>query len=65
MKTINIRYLFRLPDNREEVIDVHLDPQSLDLLNDVPADMSYWTALDFHQCPNCLLSIQTINNIDI
>jgi hypothetical protein len=59
MKTINIRYLFRLPDNREEVIDVHLDPQSLDLLNDVPANMPYWTTLDFHQCPNCLLTVKS------
>jgi hypothetical protein len=59
MKTINIRYLFRLPDNREEVIDVHLDHQSLDLLNDVPENMPYWTALDFHQCPNCLLTAES------
>ena len=59
MKTINIRYLFRLPDNREEVIDVHLDPQSLDLLNEVPANMPYWTALDFHQCTNCPLTVKT------
>jgi len=59
MKTINIRYLFRLPDNREEIIDVRLDPQSLDLLNDVPVNMPYWTTLDFHQCPNCPLTVES------
>jgi hypothetical protein len=56
--TINIRYNFRLPDNREEVIDIHLHPHSLDLLNHVPPDLPYWTRLDFHQCPNCLLNVE-------
>ena len=59
MTTIDIRYLFRLPDNREEVVDVHLDRQSLDLLNDMPANMPYWTDLDFHRCPNCLLTVES------
>ena len=65
MKTINIRYNFRLPDNREEVIDVHLDPQSLDLLNEVPANMPYWTSLDFHQCSNCPLTVEASPNCPI
>jgi hypothetical protein len=58
MKTINIRYLFRLPDRRQEIIDVCLDGQSLDLLNEVSSNLPYWTALDFRQCPNCLLPIE-------
>jgi hypothetical protein len=50
MKIINLRYLFRLPDSRQEIIDVCLDAKSLDLVNEVPANLPYWTALDFRQC---------------
>ena len=55
METINIRYLFRLPDKRQEIIALHLDAQTLDLINAFPEEMPYWTDLDFHQCPNCPL----------
>jgi hypothetical protein len=58
METINIRYLFRLPDKRQEVIDLLLDDHTLDLLNTVPEDLPAWTKLDFHQCKNCPVTIQ-------
>ena len=58
METINIRYLFRMPDNRQEIIDLHLDAHTLDLMNAFPEEMPSWTNLDFHQCRNCPLKIE-------
>jgi hypothetical protein len=62
MNPINIRYIFRLPDDRLEVFDLYLDPKTLDLLRDTIEPLPSWTSLDFHQCPNCPLSIQTHSN---
>ena len=59
METINIRYLFKLPDNQQEVIDIHLHPETLDLMNAIPEKLPDWTKLDFHQCPNCPLTPET------
>jgi len=65
METINIRYLFRLPDNRQEVIDLHLDAKTLGLMNETPEKPPSWTDLDFHQCPNCLLTVDANPNCPI
>jgi hypothetical protein len=59
METINIRYLFKLPENKQEVIDIHLHPETLDLMNAIPEKLPDWTKLDFHQCPNCPLTPET------
>ena len=36
MEVINIRYLFKLPDDKQEVIDIHLHPKTFDLMNETP-----------------------------
>lgn len=59
METINIRYLFKFPDDRKEVIDLHLDPQTLGLTNEIPEQLPSWTKLDSNKCPHCLLNIQS------
>ena len=58
METFEIRYIFDLPDEQQEIIDFFLNSQTLDLLNDIPEELPAWTRLDFHQCPNCTLSAQ-------
>jgi hypothetical protein len=58
MKTINFRYIFRFPDDRQEIFDVNLDAETLDLFECISEELPPWTSLDFHQCPNCQLSIQ-------
>ena len=65
METLNFQYIFRFPDDRQEVIDLHLDAQTLDLISDISRDLPPWTHLDFHQCPNCQLIIQTLPNCPV
>lgn len=65
METISYRYILQFPDGRQEVFDVNLDSQTLDLLEDLPEELPSWTNLDFHQCPNCLLTVQTHPNCPI
>ncbi len=55
---MNITYTFILPDKREEHIELHLDDETLLLLNDIPDKPPFWSALDFNQCPKCPLIIR-------
>ncbi len=55
---MNINYTFILPDKKEALIELLLDNETLLLLNDIPDRPPFWTALDFHQCPKCSLSIK-------
>jgi hypothetical protein len=65
METVFFRYIFRFPDDRQEIFDLHLDAKTLDLLEDTPDELPPWTNLDFHQCPNCQLTIQTHPNCPV
>jgi len=65
METIHFRYIFRFPDDRQEIFDLRLDARTLDLLEDIPDQLPSWTNLDFHQCPNCKLTIQTHPNCPV
>lgn len=59
MGILNVQYCFRFPEGRQEIYDLKLDAESLDLLCDGDGTLPSWTNLDFHQCPNCPLNIQT------
>jgi len=59
METLNILYIFRFPGGREESYALNLDAHTLDLLDQSPDKPPPWTRLDFHQCPNCPLSVDT------
>jgi len=65
MKSFNYRYIFIFPDDREELFELNLDPKSLDLIEEIPEELPPWTSLDFHQCPNCELTIQTHQNCPV
>lgn len=52
---INIRYEFKLDEQRSEIIDLQLDPVTLELVNGPGDNLPSWTHLDFHQCPHCPL----------
>jgi hypothetical protein len=56
---MNIRYYFTLPEGIQEVFDLHVDDQTLELVDDIPAVLPPWTILGFHQCPHCPLTSET------
>ncbi len=55
METFNTYYLFKLPDGTRKTLDLHLDPDSLQLVDHLPDELPNWTRLDFKQCPHCPL----------
>jgi hypothetical protein len=55
-KPLSITYTFRREDGREDQFALTFDPQTLLLTGNEPAEIPPWTALGFHQCPNCPLS---------
>ena len=57
METINIRYIFTLPDRKKEIFNLQLDAKTLKLHGSIVENLPSWTSLDFHQCPHCPLSI--------
>lgn len=59
METVNIRYVFRFPDERQEVFDLHLDAETLELIHTIPETLPSWTRIGFYQCPNCVLTPET------
>lgn len=56
MDSLEISYLFKLPDGQSERFDVVLDAQTLALQADQSAQEADWTRLEFHQCDHCPLN---------
>jgi hypothetical protein len=65
METIHFLYIFRVPDDRQEIFDLNLDSHSLDIIGNILEELPPWTRLDCHQCPNCKLTIQTHTNCPV
>ncbi len=59
MDTIPIHYRFRLADGSQREFQVTLDADTVDIVDEPPADPPPWAALTFHQCPHCPLSPDT------
>jgi len=59
MQPIDIHYIFKFKDKKENHVHAKLNARTLDLIADLPETLPPWTDLDFHQCPNCPLSVQT------
>ena len=62
MKSTTINYCFKFTDDTQEVFHLDVDPNSYELVSDVPDNLPHWTSLDFHQCPNCPLNSSTHPN---
>lgn len=56
---LNIRYRFLFAKGREEVIEVKIDKLTMESLPDNSGTPPDWCRLDFHQCPNCPLRVDT------
>lgn len=59
MDDVIISYRFDFGQGRTLDYVVRLDGESLDPKSELPSTLPEWTALDFHQCPNCPLSVET------
>ena len=63
MDDIEIHYRFNLDNHKREAFDIRLDGRTLSLINDSPEGsfkaFPDWCRLNFHQCPNCSLTIET------
>ena len=62
MEPIQISYRFNLGDDKGEVFDVHLDPDTLEIINQPSEELPLWTDLEFHQCPHCPFTSDTHPN---
>jgi hypothetical protein len=56
METINVRYVYTLPDKKKEIFDLQLDAKTLKIHGSIVENLPSWTRLDFHQCPHCPLT---------
>src|SRR5664279_1258749 len=54
-QTLTISYRFIFPNNREELIEVKIDKQTMESLPEASGTPPDWCKLEFHQCPNCPL----------
>jgi Domain of unknown function (DUF6901) len=52
---LRFRYTLTFADGTRQVFDIRIDPATLSLIEEPPASPPDWTALGFHQCPNCPL----------
>ncbi len=58
MSRITIQSCFQFDDQPEEIFDLQLDPDTLELVEDMPDPPPDWTRLDFQQCKNCPLDVE-------
>lgn len=60
MANLEIRYSFKFGDGRREIIDLAIDPHSVEVVNRPAHDLPEWTRLEFEQCPHCPLSSREV-----
>ena len=58
MELIKIRYCFKLGNEDQEVFVLQLNPETLELVENIPEELPDWTRLDFYQCPHCPLDVK-------
>jgi hypothetical protein len=59
MDTFSIQYRFKTTTGREERFRLEIDSLRLEAVDLPMGDLSVWTCLQFHQCPNCPLDPAT------
>lgn len=62
MDVFEIQYRFILAHDKQEIFVLQFDADSLELISKTPEDLPHWVKLDFHQCSNCPLSVDTHPN---
>lgn len=59
MTDFSISYRFNFPDGVSHGHEVEIDGERLELINRSSQSLPAWTALGYHQCPNCPLDADT------
>ena len=59
METVPIQYCFTLTDGSQKIFNLQLDKQKLELVCNTQEEVPAWANLDFNQCPNCTITMQT------
>src|SRR3990172_6493309 len=59
MEYIYIQYRLQLQDGRDLAFKLRLDPHTSEAVEATPPAPPAWTALGYHQCPNCPLDAAT------
>ena len=59
MEPISIYYCFKFSEDSEEIFQLQIDPQSFELINNLPDPLPAWTELTFNQCPHCPFEPET------
>ena len=55
METRSIYYYLTFPDQSQTLFLLEIDPDRMELINNIPDPLPAWTDLTFHQCPHCPL----------
>ncbi len=58
MEPLVFTYQFIFEDQTSETFTLRLDPQSFELIDNLPDPLPSWAELTFHQCPHCPLDYQ-------
>jgi hypothetical protein len=58
-ENLRFTYRFRYGDGRVEELEIELDYETLGFVPQAREQEPHWTALGFHQCPNCPLQEST------
>ncbi len=53
IKTISFKYFFKFSESEEKVLDIRLDPLTLNLLPKKRDEFTEWTILDYSKCSIC------------
>ena len=55
-QVLTYRYRFQFDDGKEKLFEVHLDGQTLQVIQNSPEPHAEWTKLYYQQCSNCPLT---------
>lgn len=62
MNNLKFRYIFKWDDGIKNSYQLELDPETISIIQPHPAQVPEWAKLDFHQCPNCPLTVEQSPN---
>jgi hypothetical protein len=65
MANLEISYTFKFGDRREEIVQLVIDPRTIEMVNRPDQDLPGWTRLEYEQCPHCPLASGEVPNCPV